>query len=157
MRRFLTAFLVSALSAYVVFAVSGFFLTPQYDETATPDAVTFALDYAFPEAATQPASWTQPTGAISHRTLYRRASMRGVKDGRYTEQVLKVGFPFTIARGFIRTTPTEVHVLGAAFVSGDPTTGQATFLPLLPVWPGIVFFGLVGGLAALAHLRLTTR
>lgn len=147
MQRFITHFFLSALLAFVCFAVGGLVVPLRYEQTASDDAVTFALDYAFPTAAASPGPWTETAGAITHRKLYRRAFMKGKKTAPYSEQVLKVGFPFTVVRGFIRTSPAGTDALGAVFVAGDMEAGQATFMPLLPVWPGLVFFGLVGAIA----------
>ena len=59
-------------------------------------------------------------------------------EGVYSEQVLKVGWPFTTVRGFVRVADGEVNPDGALWLQEDPTQGPVRFLPIQPVWPGLL-------------------
>ena len=59
--------------------------------------------------------------------------------------------------GFVRVTGSEIQTEGAHFIEAGAETGPVRFLPLQPVWPGIVFDGFLLGLVFLAADRLIKR
>ena len=83
--------------------------------------------------------WRSAEGGIQHGWLFRRSMIKGISEEGIprSEQVLKVGWPFTMARGFVWEEGKQVRSSGA--VALEPLTGGAyRFWPTQPVWPGLV-------------------
>ncbi len=157
MRSLLTAALCSAALAYVLFSGLGVLLSPALDTPLSEASAADALAFSFPD---QGEHWVEPSGAVAHTWLHRQAYVEGFAvernvDQRYTEQVLKVGWPFTVVRGFIRSTGTASARTGVAWAA--PAEAPVRLLPMQPVWPGVVFYGLVGLLMAYAVSRAQGR
>ncbi|MEM8558533.1 MAG: hypothetical protein AAGG50_11985 [Bacteroidota bacterium] len=145
----------TAMLAFLCFGVLGFVLSPSLDTTlAEADAVA-ALAFTFDD---RPGAWQNASGQIAHTWLYRQAYIggevrRGTASVSHTEQVLKVGWPFTVVRGFIRSAGSDVEHTGVAWSA--ETVGQpARLWPVQPVWPGVVFYGLAGLAFALVGTRV---
>lgn len=123
----------------------GVLASPGIESRLTDDEASAALTYSFPNAGSE---WVNPAGYVSHDWLYRRVYVEG-RTGqpdpvRYTEQVLKSGWPFTVSRGFVRTSNGETTTEGVAWMASTPVDGPVRLLPVQPVWPGLVFYGLLG-------------
>jgi hypothetical protein len=145
-------FLLSALFGYLIFAAVGWAVPPALGPNITASDAAAALNFSFADAVPEARSWHAPAGNVSQGWIVRRAYIHGrlgSESGlRYSEQVLKIGWPFTVARGFIRTVGSGVHTEGACFVGKTPSAQPVRMLPTQPVWPGIIFLGLVGLLAS---------
>ena len=61
---------------------------------------------------------------------------------RYSEQVLKVGWPSRSVRGFIRTAGGKVDREGARLVGRADQ--PVRLLPTQPLWPGVALYGFLG-------------
>ena len=86
-------------------------------------------------------------GVVIRGALERRLFARGILDDSdgtvVATHILKVGWPFTTLRGFIYVIGEEQVTLGAAAIDGDVRAGFARFVPLQPVWPGLVINTLI--------------
>ncbi|MEO0556961.1 MAG: hypothetical protein AAF170_02125 [Bacteroidota bacterium] len=147
MRALSFQFLTSASVAYVAFSLVGLAVTPGGESAPLgSDAAAEALAFAFPNASASSEAWAEATGRVSHGWLLRRAYIEGtlVSDApvRHSEQILKVGWPFTVVRGFVRTSGAEMQTEGARIIG--PASSPVRVLPLQPVWPGVVLMGLMG-------------
>ena len=143
--RTLVQFVLSACLAYIAFAVLGVLTAPGFGSPLSPDEAVAALSFSFPEVNPD---WKRPAGNASHGWLFRRAYVEGyagsIVEVRYSEQVLKVGWPFTVVRAFVRTTNNDLTPEGAAWV-GPFTPGRPVrVLPVQPVWPGLMVYGFLG-------------
>ena len=141
-------FILSATLACLLFALIGATTRPGADPPITTSAAMEALAFAFRDVGLGAEEWQEPSGTARHGWLLRRAFVQGYlapdPGNQYTEQVLKVGWPFTVVRGFIRTAGPQVSREGAR-VMGDVVPGRPVrFLPTQPVWPGVIFYGLLG-------------
>ena len=102
-------------------------------------------------------------GRIEHAAFVRRAALTGWSDEapsrRYAEQVLKVGWPFTTIRGFGHRRGEAVTYTGALVLSEMTEGGTVRFLPLQPVWPGVIlnslWIALVLWVLAMALARMS--
>ncbi|NNG17901.1 MAG: hypothetical protein HKM89_15605 [Gemmatimonadales bacterium] len=114
---------------------------PEGSPLAEPAAAT-ALTFAFRSDVGPSPIWHRIEGTSTHGWLVRRAYVRGVhgtaEGTRYSEQVLKVGWPFTMVRGFVRLVGTDERRDGVLVVRGDPSAGPVRLLPIQPVWPGLI-------------------
>lgn len=151
MKRFALHFVAAAIAAYLWFALLGLVAAPSLGDPIPDPEIRSALSFAFPGEGD---GWTDVTGHASHGRLYRRAYVRGTAAAGSgvprSEQALKSGWPFTVVRGFVRTRGEEVALAGAGWASPPAASAPARLLPLQPVWPGIVLWGLVGALLPLA-------
>lgn len=157
MKAGLVGFPCGALAAYVVCALVGAAVQPVLGPSMSTTEAAAALAFSFRGAGSEPGAWYDPSGNASHSWIFRRAFVTGHLGSdsgtAYSEQVLKVGWPFTVARGFIRTVGPEMSQEGAR-VMGAAKAGLPTrMLPTQPVWPGVVFFGLVGAIGFTAISR----
>jgi hypothetical protein len=142
-------FVAAALGAYVASAFIGLALPADRGTALTESDAVLALRYAFGNLSSD--QWQDAMGHALHHPVTRRAFISGMQgETRYTEQVLKVGWPFTMARGFVRTRGAVVERDGALMPQGDPAGGPIAFLPVLPVWPGLLFNGMILTLPLLA-------
>ena len=151
MKRLLFHFVLSALGAYTLFALVGLAATPSLGDPLSDDETAAALSLAFPEEGSD---WSQMSGYAAHGHLYRRAYVEGTSlaGARRSEQVLKVGWPFTVVRGFVRSGGSETVDFGVGWHS-EATDGEpARLLPVQPVWPGLAFYGLLSVLASGARI-----
>ena len=85
----------------------------------------------------------RPRGTAHSGRLIRRAYVSGwtteASQRRFSELVLKVGWPFTTVRGFVRRKGVQVEYDGSIPLGknlGEPD--EEKFLPLQIVWPGFV-------------------
>lgn len=104
-RWFAVVYLLVAFVSYVALAMAGFFLSAPPGEALTATQSVQALDFAFADEVPE-ADWRDVEGNAHHDWLTRRAFVRGSSgpdQSVYSEQVLKVGWPFTTVRGFVRT------------------------------------------------------
>ncbi len=135
----------AATVAFGLFALLGITAPPRLGAPLSTEATVRALSFSFPMEGNL---WLEPSGHASHGWLYRRAYVEGMSAGRgstrYSEQVLKVGWPFTVVRGFIWREGVKVTGSGVGWKSEMGPAGTARLLPVQPVWPGILFYGLVG-------------
>ena len=138
--RTVTALLALALVINLsACALLGYLAPLNLKQTLPRADVASALDQVFELPPGPDRAWTEATGTVSHGPFFRRAWLRGTRnDVDYTEQVLKVGWPFTTLRGFIRQRDSAVDTTGVALMKGTPSAGPVRFLPLQPVWPGLV-------------------
>jgi hypothetical protein len=145
-------FLVSAAVGYILFAAFGWAMPPTSGTSITASDAATALSFSFPGTATEATPWHAPNGTASRGWIIRRAYVHGYVGSesgtRYSEQVLKVGWPFTVVRGFIRSAGPELRTQGACFVDPTAAIQPVRMLPAQPVWPGILFVGLAGVLVA---------
>lgn len=159
MRLLLARFISGAIVGYLLCAIIGLAVPPtaELDPMAT-DVAASALAFSFPEDGADSTRWMESTGGTSHTWLLRRAYVEGQLDfspsSRFSEQVLKVGWPFTGVRGFVRRAGSELRTEGAWVVGVPNSDGLVRMLPLQPVWPGIVVFGLASILLAPLATRL---
>jgi hypothetical protein len=153
MGRIIIGFGLGAAVAFVLFATVGVATSLRTGPPITAVAVEAALDFAFPDASLERNQWHSVSGTAHHGWLLRRAYVEGrlgsVSGERYSEQVLKVGLPFTVVRGFIRTVGDEVERDGARLVSRVEHGRPARLVPMKPVWPGVALYGFLGVLAAI--------
>ena len=157
MRRMIVGFGVGAVVAYVLFATVGVMAPIRVGPPIETMAAGAALDFAFPDASLERNQWHSVSGTAHHGRLLRRAYVEGslgsLSGARYSEQVLKVGWPFTVVRGFIRTVGGEIQREGARLV-GSVSPGQpARLVPTQPVWPGVALYGFLGVVAAISARR----
>ena len=161
MKPGLIGFLFGALVAYAIGAFVGAAAAPAPGTSITTTEAAAALAFSFPDAGSEPASWFSPSGNASQGWLIRRAYVTGrlwSETGTvYSEHVLKVGWPFTVVRGFIRMVGSETSQEGAGGIPPAPGATSARMLPTQPVWPGLIFYGLVGGLGFAALSRRTSQ
>ena len=159
MKMFLLALLPSAGFTYITAAVLGLALSPQRGEPLDPERVREALEFAFPATT----DWSDVEGAVSHRWLVRRAFVSGVDDDAgtlFSEQILKIGWPFTIVRGFDRRSDSrvsDVDSIGVGWVSGEQLGQPRRLLPLLPVWPGLAVCSVTLAAAFSTAIHLSVR
>ena len=104
-----------------------------------------------------------PEGSARRTRLYRRSFVAGWGDGEepvaYSEQVLKVGWPFTTVRGFVRRAGADVSYEGAVPLS-EPARRDSgiKILPLQIVWPGLVIdSGLIAALLGVLSTIVSSR
>lgn len=156
--QLLLSWLVGAVLGFGALAAIGYSLEPGPGEPITAEEAGATLNFAFRTELGPSHTWQTANGSISHTWFVRRAFAEGISsDGfstRYTEQVLKVGWPFTMVRGFVRVTGSSIEADGAYLLDSGAETGPVRFLPLLPVWPGVLFDGLLLGLVFFGLVRL---
>jgi hypothetical protein len=157
MKRLVLHFVVSGLCAYALFGLVGLAARPSLGLPLSGGEALAALSFSFPGEG---GDWTEASGYASHGWLYRRAYVEGTSPAgtRRSEQVLKVGWPFTVVRGFVRNGGGNPGHEGVGWTS-DPRPGEpARLLPVQPVWPGIALYGLLGVLVLGArHMRPGTK
>ena len=151
MRAALVGLGIGATLAYALFAAVGLATKSGPGSPIATPAAEAALVFAFPTASSG-REWHAVSGTTRRGWLRRQAYVEGnlgsTAGERYSEQVLKVGWPFTVVRGFVRTAGSEVTREGAHLV-GPAVPGQpARLLPTQPVWPGVILYGLIGMLGA---------
>lgn len=156
MRLALFGFGIGAMLAYTLFATIGLATEPGRESPLAASAAEAALVFAFPIASSE-GEWHGVSGTARHGWLLRQAHVKGklgsIAGKQYSEQVLKVGWPFTVVRGFVRTAGDEVTREGAHLL-GPKAPGQTVqFLPTQPVWPGVVLYGLIGMLGTTRRKR----
>lgn len=138
-RRVSIVYVSAVMLGYVTFALVGFVSAPLEGSPLSAAEAEAALAFAFPNA---PGDWSRTQGTSSHSWLLRRAYVRGysgrLTPSSYSEQTLKVGWPFTTVRGFIRSAGHERRTTGALFLQGDSSGGSIRFMPIQPVWPGLI-------------------
>ena len=149
------------VGSYCVFGVIGFATRPVKGASLPDSATTEALMFSFgPELSGR--TWVETEGAVARGWLIRQAFVRGTSDldsARFSEQVRKIGWPFTTVRGFVRTADGRVLRTGAVLLTGDPLSGPVRFLPIQPVWPGLILNSilitavLVGGSVLVSPLK----
>ena len=142
-RRLLAAYGVAMVGGYLAFGLLGFQLRPRpnHGSPLSEPAVVTALTFAFRGEITASPDWYDVEGTTTHGWLTRRAFVRGALGAdrvAYSEQVFKVGWPFTMVRGFVRTVGEQVRREGVLVIRGDPRAGPVRLLPLQPVWPGMI-------------------
>jgi hypothetical protein len=143
------AYLAAVALNYSGSSIIGYFSDLNFDRNLNAMRSTEALAAAFPG----PAGWTASTGRVTHGRLTRRAWISGERDGKqFSEQVLKVGWPFTTVRGFVRVRADEVESEGVVLIEDNPKVGPVRFWPVQPVWPGMLINSLA--IAALLWLVL---
>jgi hypothetical protein len=124
----------------------------------TEEAAAIALSFSFPTVEQE---WEDPTGSASHGWLFRRAYIAGYGSStpptHYSEQVLKVGWPFTVVRGFIRNVEGRISREGAPWTEAQAPEGAARLLPTQPVWLGLALYGLLGTIVASGVGRIRGR
>ncbi len=143
-------FLGGAALSYFLCALIGLAATPRTGATLQPDLAVDALTFSFPAAR----GWENVAGSASHGWLYRRAHLEGEANAtsagaakaKFSEQLLKVGWPFTSVRGFVRFADGQPDHRGVGWTDADGTMTAARMLPLQPVWPGLVLNGSVAAL-----------
>jgi hypothetical protein len=131
----------------LICCLSSLFIAPsgaQLDDPIDPAKVEEQLQITFGTAI----RWRQetpyqPVGSASARALFRRAYVLGWNSASssvaYSEQTLKVGWPFTTVRGFVRRIGAEIQYEGAIPLSSPESSDRGIeFMPTQPVWPGLV-------------------
>ncbi|MEM1054244.1 MAG: hypothetical protein AAGI52_01860 [Bacteroidota bacterium] len=157
MRTVLLRFVGFAVLAFVLYAGLGTLIPPASAPDLPGEQAAEALAFSFAEVESDPAAWSATEGVADHRWWTRRSFVAGETEaGRYSEQVLKVGWPFTVVRGFVRTSGTSVQPVASHPLS-EVSAGPVRMLPLQPVWPGVVAMGLLGVLAMLLVDRVRSR
>jgi hypothetical protein len=152
MRAALVGFGIGALCAYALFAIVG--VTTQSIPGSPIGAMSAeaTLVFAFPTGSAEGGQWHSVSGTARHGWLLRHAYVEGNLDSisgvLHSEQVLKVGWPFTVVRGFIRTVGSEVEREGARLVGRADPGQPVRLLPTQPVWPGVVLYGFLGMVGA---------
>lgn len=148
MKAGLVGFGCGALIAYLLCALVGAAAPPNLGPSMTTNEAATALAFSFSDAGSGPGSWYAPSGNASQGWLFRRAYVTGRSGSDsgtfYSEQALKVGWPFTVVRGFVRNVGTAMSLHGARIIGARETATPLRMLPTQPVWPGMVFFGLIG-------------
>ena len=143
-----------AAVAYVLCALLGGATQPSLGPAMPPAQAAAALALAFGDAGPTADVWIEPFGHTMHERLFRRAYVTGRLGSEggplYSEQVLKVGWPFTVVRGFVRTVGSQVHVDGALVLTATETPTGWRLVPLQPVWPGLGLAGLLGAVVCMA-------
>ena len=158
MKAVFLGFPLGGLLAYFVCALVGAMVPPGLGSNITSSEAEAALTLSFSDAVSQSDQWYAASGHASHGWFIRRASVTallGSDSGTvYSEQVLKVGWPFTVVRGFIRTVGFEMNREGARLIASQEAAASHRMVPTQPVWPGVAFFGLLGALGfAVAERR----
>jgi hypothetical protein len=145
MKRFGLHFALCGLCAYAAFGLIGLAAPPTLGIPLSARETQTSLAFSFPDEG---GDWTRASGYASHGWLYRRAYVQGMSaaGARRAEQVLKVGWPFTVVRGFVRSGNGAPGHLGVGWTSDVSPGDPARLLPLQPVWPGIVLYGVLGAL-----------
>jgi len=147
--RYAIQFLSFAIGAFLLAAIYGMIVPASYSETLDSATAAESISFVFGVETGGPLELTVAEGSIHHGPLTRRSFIHGATtEGEYAEQVLKVGWPFTVARAFIHVTPEgrrTIGVLGSAAEGELPAEG---IIPVQPVWPGVIFWGLIGVLLA---------
>jgi hypothetical protein len=160
-RSSVTAYAMAMIVGYSGFALAGYFIPVRQGPPLPDAAASAALSHAFGEEVPAESAWHASRGTIFRGWLVRRAYVRGhlkTADGVvFSEQVLKVGWPFTTVRGFIRTVGGEVRPAGALLVRGQAGSGPVRFLPVQAVWPGLVFNSLWIAVVFLAAVAIWRR
>ncbi|NNK48194.1 MAG: hypothetical protein HKP01_04915 [Gemmatimonadetes bacterium] len=155
MKRIVLRFVVSGLCAYALFGLVGLAATPSLGPSLSDGETLAALAFSFPAEG---GDWTEASGYASPGWLYRRAYVAGTSQAgvRCSEQVLKAGWPFTVVRGFARSGGGDHGNEGVGWISNSRPGEPARLLPIEPVWPGIVLYGLLGVLAwyMIPHLTI---
>jgi hypothetical protein len=148
------------IGGYIVFALIGFASLPAQGARLSAPVAVDALAFSFGREVPHGASWIEAGGSAAHGWLIRQAYVHGRMEPngtRYAEQVRKIGWPFTTVRGFIRAVDHDVQPVGAFFIRGDPAVGPVRFLPMQPVWPGLVVSGIWITLVLVLGRRLLSR
>lgn len=155
-KRLALHFIVSAICAYAIFGLIGLAATPLLGLPMQDGETLAALDFSFP---VEGGDWTEPLGYASRGWLYRRAYVEGTTRAgtRRSEQVLKVGWPFTVVRGFVRSGGGGPGDEGVGWASQSRPGEPARLLPVQPVWPGVVLYGFLGVLVISAFRKRTVR
>jgi len=132
--RWLIVWLLLAVSGYAVCGLLGYLSPTGFPEPLEDTQSREALSLAFPGQR-----WRSAEGATHHGWLFRRSRISGIsEDGKpHSEQVLKVGWPFTMARGFVWEQDEQLRGSGALTLERLPD-GAYRFWPLQPVWPGLL-------------------
>ena len=154
-RRLLAIYGIAMVIGFVASGLLGFQLDPHNGSQLSEPAAAAALTFAFQRDLGLSPKWHHAEGTSTHGWLTRWAHVLGAADGtRYSEQVLKVGWPFTMVRGFVRTMGEDERHEGVLVVRGDPSAGPVRLLPIQPVWPGMILnsLWLTAALLALAKL-----
>ncbi len=134
-RTFLAAFIAAMALNYLGCGLVGYFADHNFDRTLDTAKATEALATVFPGSG----DWTTASGSVSRGWLMRRAFITGDRSGaHFSEQVLKVGWPFTTARGFARVRSGVSETEGAILTEEDPRTGPVRYWPVQVVWPGLL-------------------
>ena len=143
MKRLVLHFVLSGLCAYALCGLLGLAATPSLGLPLSGGNTLTALAFSFPD---EDGDWTEASGYASHGWLYRRAYVEGTSPaGTWrSEQVLKVGWPFTVVRGFVRSGGGNPGHEGVGWTSDSRPGEAARLLPVQPVWPGIALYGLLG-------------
>lgn len=117
-----------------------------YSESLGGTAAVEALEFVFGLEGGSAVHISSAEGATHHSAFTRKSFIQGVapEGGRYAEQVLKVGWPFTIARAFVHETPEGRHTHGVFGSELGRSLPAESIYPVQPVWPGVLFWGLVG-------------
>ena len=148
MRGALIGFGIGALLAYALFAAVGVTTRSTRGSPIEALAAEAALIFAFPTASREGDQWHAVSGTARHGWLLRQAYVEGnlgsSSGERYSEQVLKVGWPFTVVRGFIRTAGGKVDREGARLVGRADPGQPVRLLPTQPLWPGVALYGFLG-------------
>lgn len=146
--RHAIVFGLTALAAYLFAATLGLFIDTSYDVHLDPHVAAESLVFVFQHETGSTLEFGSADGATYHSFLTRRSFISGdalnETEPGYSEQVLKMGWPFTVARGFVHGTPSGNHTHGAILFSTDSALPTRPILPIQPVWPGIAFWGLIG-------------
>lgn len=150
MKTGLLGVLAGASAAYVLCALLGAQARPTLGPAMTPAQAAAALAFAFSDAGPAPDVWADPAGHTMHGWLFRRGYVTGRLGSEpavaYSEQVLKVGWPFTVVRGFVRTVGSQVRLDGALVLDATAPTTARRLVPLQPVWPGLGLSWLLGAI-----------
>jgi hypothetical protein len=130
------------VGGYLAFGLLGFQLRPRDGSSLADPAAAAALTFAFREDFAHSPDWYDVEGTSAHGWLTRQAFVRGALEATdgvpYSGQVLKVGWPFTMVRGFVRVVGEDVRREGVLVIRGDPRAGPVRLLPIQPVWPGMI-------------------
>lgn len=157
MRRIVLGFALGASAALVLCSIIGATSPVRAGQPIESEAAEVALDFAFRDARPERMLWHAASGTAHHGWLFRTAYVEGSLGAEsgvgYSEQVLKVGWPFTVVRGFIRTAGDEVELEGARLVGGVDRGQPVRLVPMQPVWPGMALYGLLGMVAAIGVAR----
>jgi len=153
MRRVFVGFVLGASAALILGSIIGTASPMRAGQPIETAAAEVALDFAFRDVRLEGVPWYAASGKAHQGWLFRTAYVEGRLGSEsgtgYSEQVLKVGWPFTVVRGFIRTVGDDVELEGARLI-GEVDHGQPVrFLPMQPVWPGVVLYGLLGMVVAI--------
>ena len=109
-------------------------------------AFTFGDEIGWSQSDGQEASGYVRRGLLVRRLVVSGWTAEPVPR-HHEELVLKVGWPFTTLRGFVRRVEGDSTPRGAVLLS--PSTDKLTHLRILPmqiVWPGLLFDSIILGL-----------